>query len=89
MVLKRRVKAPKAVWGQGGKPSKLPSSTKKPKPRGIDPNGAYYGIINTSRGGGRNGTNPAAASKGNKLFGITRTPKKAQSTLTAKVKRYT
>lgn len=77
-------KAPKAHWGQGGKSSHLPSSIKKPKARGISPSGAAYGILNTSRG-----DQDSNGSKANKLFGISRTPKKAQTLLTSKVKRYT
>lgn len=51
MGLNKKIKAPKVFQGTPGKASRYArSSTKAPKPKGIDPSSLGYGITNTSRG---------------------------------------
>ena len=76
MAMKRKVKAPKARWGQGGKAGKMASSTKKSKPKGLGPGTAFYGIKNTSKGGLKKS-----------VKGVTTRVSKGQKSLKRKAKR--
>lgn len=84
MALKRRIKAPKVFQGTPGKEKRYAkSSTKTPRPQGIQPGKPAYGLLH-----GGNQSTEVLTSKASRMFGNgSRNTPTGQETLTKKVKR--